>query len=124
MDKSTELMIEVRFYSSIFSTKNYQILIDKNMYEFVRIYIFISFVLGIEGQNSLMWAFDKFKVDRKEKPCLISWIHSHVGGSECFFSSIDNHTQYSYQKVHKGVLGLVVEIKPNGKKGSIGGLPF
>ena len=118
MDKSTELMIEVRFYSSIFSTKNYQILIDKNMYEFIRMYIFISFVLGIEGQNSLMWAFDKFQVDRKEKPCLISWIHSHVGGSECFFSSIDNHTQYSYQKVHKGVLGLVVEIKPNGKKGS------
>ena len=118
MDKSTELMIEVRFYSSIFSTKNYQILIDKNMYEFIKMYIFISFVLGIEGQNSLMWAFDKFQVDRKEKPCLISWIHSHVGGSECCFSSIDNHTQYSYQKVHKGVLGLVVEIKPNGKKGS------
>ena len=81
-------------------------------------YIFISFVLGIEGQQSLIWAFDKFKEDRKEKPCLISWIHSHVGGSECCFSSIDNHTQHAYQKVHKGVLGLVVEINQNGKKGA------
>ena len=80
-------------------------------------YIFIYFVSGIEGQNSLIWAFDKFKVDRKEQPCLISWIHSHVGGSECCFSSIDNHTQHSYNKFYKGVLGLVVEIKQNGKKG-------
>ena len=81
-------------------------------------YILLSFFLGIEGQHSLTWAFDKFKVDRTEKPCLIAWIHSHVGGSECCFSSIDNHTQYSYQKVHKGVLGLVVEINRNGKKGA------
>ena len=88
------------------------------MYEFSDgMHIFISFVLGILGQDSLTWAFDKFKVDRKEKPCLISWIHSHVGGSECCFSSIDNHTQHSYHKFHKGVLGLVVEIKQNGKKG-------
>lgn len=81
-------------------------------------YISFSFVLGIEGQPSIAWAFDKFKVDRKEQPCLISWIHSHVGGSECCFSSIDNHTQHTYSKVHKGVLGLVVEIKHNGKKGA------
>ena len=75
-------------------------------------------MLGIEDKESLIWAFDKFKVERNEQPCLISWIHSHVGGSECFFSSIDNHTQYSYHQVHKGVLGLVVEIKQNGKKGA------
>ena len=81
-------------------------------------YTFISFVLGIGGQESIPWAFHKFKVDRKEEPHLISWIHSHVGGSECCFSSIDIHTQHIYNKVHKGVLGLVVEIKQNGKKGA------
>ena len=80
-------------------------------------YIFIFLLLGIEGQDSLTWAFNKFEKDRKEKPCLISWIHSHVGGSECCFSSIDNHIQHTHQKYHKGVLGLVVEIKHNGKKG-------
>jgi hypothetical protein len=74
-------------------------------------------MLGIEDKDSLTWAFDKFKMDRKEQPCLISWIHSHVGGSECYFSSIDNHTQHSYYKFHKGVLGLVVEIQQNGQKG-------
>lgn len=74
-------------------------------------------MLGIEDKESLTWAFDKFKVDRNEQPCLISWIHSHVGGSECSFSSIDNHTQHLLNKEHKGVLGLVVEIKQNGKKG-------
>ena len=45
------------------------------------------------------------------------WIHSHVRGSECGFSSIDNHTQHSFSKLHKGVLGLVIEIKKNGQRG-------
>ena len=63
------------------------------------------------------WAFKKFKSENKEPPCLIAWIHSHVRGMECSFSSIDNHTQHSYAKLHKGVLGLVIEIMPNGKKG-------
>ena len=34
------------------------------------------------------------------------------------FSSIDNHTQYAYSKLHSGVLGLVIEIKPNGERGN------
>ena len=38
-------------------------------------------------------------------------------GAECSFSSIDNHTQHTYSKLHRGVLGLVIEIQSNGKKG-------
>jgi hypothetical protein len=48
---------------------------------------------------------------------LIAWIHSHVRGAECSFSSIDNHTQHAYSKLHSGVLGLVIEILPDGKRG-------
>ena len=57
------------------------------------------------------------RLEKMKKPCLISWIHSHVRGMECSFSSIDNHTQHTYAKMYKGVLGLVIEIKTNGKKG-------
>ena len=74
--------------------------------------------LGIEDMDSLTWAFQTFKNERGKKPYLMAWIHSHVRGAECYFSSIDNHTQYAYSKVHNGVLGLVIEIKPNGKKGA------
>ena len=73
--------------------------------------------LGIDGKDSVPWAFQAFKDERKKKPCLIAWIHSHVRGAECCFSSIDNHTQYAYSKVHNAVLGLVIEIDLNGKKG-------
>ena len=58
------------------------------------------------------------KLEGRKKPLVIAWIHSHVRGSECSFSSIDNHTQHSFSKLHKGVLGLVIEIKKNGQKGS------
>ena len=76
----------------------------------------IPFHLGIYGEDSIPWAFQAFEEERKKKPCLIMWIHSHVRGSECCFSSIDNHTQYAYSKYHSGVLGLVIEICQMAKK--------
>ena len=72
---------------------------------------------GIEGEDSLPWSFKTLKLERGEKPVLIAWIHSHVRGSDCGFSSIDNHTQHSFSKLHKGVLGLVIEIKKNDQRG-------
>ena len=72
---------------------------------------------GIENTDSIPWAFKTFKAERKKKPVLVSWIHSHVRGAECYFSSIDCHTQHTYEKVHNGVLGLVVEIMENCQKG-------
>ena len=59
----------------------------------------------------------KLKLEGRKKPLLIAWIHSHVRGSECGFSSIDNHTQHSFSKLYKGVLGLVIEIKKNDQRG-------
>ena len=79
--------------------------------------ILFSFILGIENEDSLPWAFETFKTERNKTPILIAWIHSHVRGAECSFSSIDNHTQHAYSKLHREVLGLVIEIQPNGKKG-------
>ena len=48
---------------------------------------------------------------------VISWIHSHVKGMDCSFSSIDIHTQCSLQDYYPGSFGTVVEIK---KDSSIG----
>ena len=47
----------------------------------------------------------------------MAWIHSHVRSVPCNFSSVDLHTQLSYSKIYDGILGLVVEIKENGKLG-------
>ena len=72
--------------------------------------------LGIGGKDSMEIAFESFKNDNKrKKPILIAWIHSHVGSIKCNFSSIDLHTHHSLSKMHDGILGLVIEINENGK---------
>ena len=45
----------------------------------------------------------------------MSWIHSHVQGVKCNFSSVDLHTQHTFAKVYKNILGLVVELTEAGK---------
>ena len=62
-------------------------------------------------------AFESFKAETGEEPCLIAWIHSHVGSVECNFSSVDLHTQLSHSKIYDGILGLVLEILENGQLG-------
>ena len=74
-------------------------------------------IVGIGDENSIEWAFRTLKDKGSKKPLLLAWIHSHVRGAECCFSSIDCHTQHSYSKIHKGVLGLVIEIGHDGQKG-------
>ena len=71
------------------------------------------FLLGIEGQDSLTWAFNYYQSERKKEPVLMAWIHSHVRSVACNFSSVDLHTQLSYSKIYNDILGLVVEIKEN-----------
>ena len=39
-----------------------------------------------------------------------AWIHSHVSGNKCFFSSIDLHTQFAFEQCSPDVLGCVVEL--------------
>ena len=43
----------------------------------------------------------------------MSWIHSHVGGAECFFSSVDVHTQHTLAKFHEAVIGMVIQLNEN-----------
>ena len=45
---------------------------------------------------------------------IIGWIHSHVRGEKCFFSGLDNHTQYSSQKSNSNFLGVVMQINKIG----------
>ena len=48
------------------------------------------------------------------KPELMLWIHTHVRGSYCGFSSIDCHTQFAYKTISSEVLGLVAELDSEG----------
>ena len=51
----------------------------------------------------------KFENDEK----IIGWVHSHVRGIRCFFSSLDVHNQYLSQRLDSNHLGLVVQIHPD-----------
>ena len=51
--------------------------------------------------------------EERGRPYLMSWIHSHVGGAECFFSSVDVHTQHTLAKFHEAVIGMVIQLNEN-----------
>ena len=71
---------------------------------------------GINGNpDSLTWIFENFDSEGKGNPHLICWIHSHVGGIKCGFSSIDVHTQHTLSKIHDEVLGMVIELNEGGQ---------
>ena len=53
--------------------------------------------------------------ENSRQPVLMSWIHSHVQGVKCNFSSVDLHTQHTFAKVYKNILGLVVELTEAGQ---------
>ena len=72
---------------------------------------------GIGGEDTLVWAFQTYMLEKKKKPIVIAWIHSHVGSVKCNFSSVDLHTQHTYSKLHNGILGMVVEIHEDGSLG-------
>ena len=63
----------------------------------------------------MTWIFENFDSEGKGNPHLICWIHSHVGEIECGFSSIDVHTQHTIAKIHKEVLGMVIELNESGQ---------
>ena len=53
--------------------------------------------------------------ENSRQPVLMSWIHSHVQGVKCNFSSVDLHTQHTFAKVYENILGLVVELTEAGQ---------
>ena len=71
-----------------------------------------ALIIGIENQTTEEWIFNQSHAhhEHKDDLVLISWIHSHVGGVTCGFSSIDMHTQYCYEWSSPGILGAVFEI--------------
>ena len=52
--------------------------------------------------------------EERGRPYLMSWIHSHVRGNECQFSSIDVHTQFSMDRLYDGITGIVIKISSDG----------
>ena len=55
----------------------------------------------------MKWIVDQ---TQKEGYVLVSWIHSHVGGTLCGFSSVDMHSQYQWEQSFPAVLGTVLQI--------------
>ena len=71
--------------------------------------------LGIEGKDTISWTFETMMSENGRQPVLISWIHSHVQGVMCNFSSVDLHTQHTFAKVYNDILGLVVQLTEAGR---------
>ena len=60
----------------------------------------------------MVWLYEKSSLPQNTQ--LIAWIHSHVRGAMCGFSSIDVHTQFAYSRMYEGTIGIVVEINDAG----------
>ena len=48
--------------------------------------------------------------NHKHRARYVFWVHSHVRGTKCGFSSIDLHTQYAFELTIPHILGLVIEM--------------
>jgi hypothetical protein len=71
---------------------------------------------GSFGTDTSQWMLQQSRtaIANPETTVIVSWIHSHVRGTKCGFSSIDVHTQYGYSLSFPNLLGLVVEIQDDG----------
>ncbi len=74
--------------------------------------------LGICGQDSTFWISQQSPAAQHHGSSfrIIAWVHSHVCGALCGFSSIDVHAQYAYRTLYHewNVYGLVYEIRDDG----------
>ena len=96
---------------SYFSVYKFRFYINSNQFQ-------LQFtLLGINDEDSgLEWIFKNLIYsEERGRPYLMSWIHSHVGGAECFFSSVDVHTQHTLAKFHEAVIGMVIQLNENDK---------
>ena len=73
-------------------------------------------ILGIDNEESQIWMFSQSATAKAGKEVkIVSWIHSHVRGNKCFFSSVDVHTQLSMNFLFPQITGIVVEIGNDGQ---------
>ncbi len=77
---------------------------------------------GICGEDSSLWMRHQSPAGQlhQDNFRIIAWVHSHVRGALCGFSSVDVHTQYMYNRLCQGwtIYGLVYEINQE-RSGSI-----
>jgi hypothetical protein len=52
--------------------------------------------------------------ENPDSTVIVSWIHTHVQGAKCGYSSIDVHTQYGFSLFFPDFFGIVVELQSNG----------
>ena len=52
---------------------------------------------------------NKFGLDKE----VLGWIHTHCRDIKCFFSSLDIHTQYGYQRLSSDFIGIVCKLSAN-----------
>ena len=73
---------------------------------------------GINGQDSSIWISENSLCYKKygNLARYTLWIHSHVQGTKCGFSSIDIHCQYAYERLFQDILGCVFEINGQARK--------
>ena len=45
-----------------------------------------------------------------ENKQILGWVHTHTQGVNCYFSSLDVHTQFTYQQMCSDFLGIVCEL--------------
>ena len=60
----------------------------------------------------MSWLQDSEYFSEDKTVCL--WIHTHVRGTLCGFSSVDVHTQFAYSMINSNVLGLVLQLDQGG----------
>ena len=81
----------------------------------------LTIFLGIPSNNDIdkdtcAWISLNSPMSKKygSKISIAAWIHSHVQGVECCFSSVDVHTQFTLSKTFNDILGLVFELDKDG----------
>ncbi len=74
---------------------------------------------GTHGLPSEWWIMRESSTAKQhgtDNTVLAAWIHTHVRGVKCGFSSVDVHTQYAYSHdaMYPNIMGHVVELCQDG----------
>lgn len=86
------------------------------------IYIFLFCIYtGIPTGNDMdkdtgAWILNNSPMKEKygSKLSIVAWVHSHVLGVPCSFSTTDVHSQFTWSKIYPDILGLVFELDREG----------
>ena len=72
--------------------------------------------LGVADGDSMVWLMNSTAQEEyQERFSLLAWVHTHVRGTGCFFSSVDCHNQHLLKSVFPDVVGIVFSLAPDGR---------